>query len=221
MSEQDDGQERQHEASERRKKQFRERGEIARSREVTSTIGLLAAALALMATTTTMLGGVELQFHRHWVFGQVADMDLAGAITMCGHVVMDVAWMLGLPLGIIWFISLLGGVAQSQAVIPKEPLKIKWETLDIASAFQQKFLSSQPWVELAKGLGKLFVLGLLTWLAIRERLPSLPALAGTTPEGYVVSTVGLRSVPGTSWCVPLGQLGDIRVTVVQDDRGDE
>ena len=189
MSEQDDGQERQHEASERRKKQFRERGEIARSREVTSAIGLLATTLALVATTSTMIGGVELQFHRHWDFAQVPDMDLAGALTMCGDVVLDVAWMLGLPLGIIWFLSLLGGVAQSQAVIPKEPLKLKWETLDIASAFQQKFLSSQPWVELAKGLGKLFVLGLLTWLAIRDRLPSLPALAATTPE-EVFTTMG-------------------------------
>jgi flagellar biosynthetic protein FlhB len=135
------------------------------------------------------MNGINLQFQRYWIFEDVADLDLAAAIAMGGDLVRDMAWMLGLPLGIIWFISLLGGLAQGQAVIPKEPLKIKWETLDIASAFQQKFLSTQPWMELGKGLGKLFVLGLLTWLAIRERLPALPALAATTPE-EVFTTMG-------------------------------
>jgi len=57
--------------------------------------------------------------------------------------------------------------------------------------------------------------------SISEDAVVRPAMAGTTPDGYVVSTVGLRSVPGTSWCVPLGQLGDIRVTVVRDDHGDD
>ena len=202
MSEQDDGQERQHQASERRKTQFRERGEIARSREVTSTVGLLATTLALSASIGPLLQGVRLQFQRYWIFDDVADMDLAGATTMAGDVVTDMAWMLGLPLGIIFAISLIGGVAQSQAVIPKEPLKIKWETLDIPSAFQQKFLSSQPWMELAKGLGKLFVLGLLTWLAIRERLPSLPALAATTPE-EVFTTMGEYVVVLVARAIPL------------------
>jgi flagellar biosynthetic protein FlhB len=189
VSAQDDGQERQHEASERRKTQFRERGEIARSREVTSAVGLMAAAVALAASIGPMTQGIQLQFQRYWIFEGTPDMDLAGAVDLWSHLIRDMAWILGLPLGIIWVISLIGGVAQSQAVIPKEPLKIKWETLDVASAFQQKFLSSQPWMELAKGLGKLFVLGLLTWLAIRERLPSLPALAATTPE-EVFATMG-------------------------------
>ena len=189
MSAQDDGQERQHQASERRKKQFRERGEIARSREVTSAVGLVATTLALAVSVGPMVEAVHLQFQRHWVFTDVVDMDLAGGMELASQVIRDMAWMLGLPLAIIWVVSLVGGVAQSQAVIPKEPLKIKWETLDIASAFQQKFLSSQPWMELAKGLGKLFVLGLLTWLAIRERLPELPTLAATTPQ-EVFATMG-------------------------------
>jgi flagellar biosynthetic protein FlhB len=182
MSAQDDGQERQHQASERRKKQFRERGEIARSREVTSAIGLIATTLALVVAVGPMTEGVELQFQRYWIFEGPQSLDLTAALDLSSNVIRDMALMLGLPLGIIWAVSLLGGVAHSQAVIKKEPLEIKWETLDIASAFQQKFLSSQPWVELAKGLGKLFVLGLLTWLAIRDRLPSLPALAATTPQ---------------------------------------
>ncbi len=185
----EDGQERQHQASERRKKQFRERGEIARSREVTSAVGLVATVVALAVAVGPLTQAVRHQFQTHWSFSGSPDMDLSGAMSMSADVIGDMAWMLGLPLGIIWIISLIGGVAQSQAVIPKEPIKFKWETLDIASAFQEKFLTSQPWVELAKGLGKLFVLGLLTWLAIRDRLPSLPALSATTPE-EVFSTMG-------------------------------
>ncbi len=189
MSSQDDGQERQHQASERRKKQFRERGEIARSREVTSAVGLLATTVALAVSIGPLVEAVHRQFQTHWTFSGPQEMDLAGAMALSSTLIQDVAWMLGLPLGVIWVISLAGGVAQSQAVIPKEPIKFKWETLDLASAFKEKFLSSQPWVELAKGLGKLFILGLLTWLAIRERLPSLPALSATTPE-EVWTTMG-------------------------------
>lgn len=189
MSSQDDGQERTHEASERRKKQFRERGEIARSRELTSAVGLIATTVALLAAVGPMLDVVRQQFQRHWTFAGPQEFDLGVAMTLCGETIQDMAWMLGLPLGIIWIISLIAGVAQSQAVIPKEPIKIKWETLNLASAFQQKFLSSQPWMELAKGIGKLFILGLLAWLAIRDRLPALPTLATTTPE-EVFATMG-------------------------------
>jgi flagellar biosynthetic protein FlhB len=201
VSAQDDGQERQHQASERRKKQFRERGEIARSREVTSAVGLIATTVALVVAVEPMVEAINMQFQTHWTFSGSPDMDLADAISMAGGVVRDLAWLLGLPLGIIWIITLIGGVAQSQAVIPKEPLKIKWETLDIASSFQQKFLSSQPWVELAKGVSKLFVLGLLAWLAIRDRMPALPALAATTPEdvfqtmGEFLMVLVMRAIP--------------------------
>jgi len=189
VPEQDDGQERQHQASERRKKQFRERGEIARSREVTAAVGLLATTVALAASVGPMVEAVNLQFQHHWTFSGPQEMDLESAVVLSSDLITDMAWILGLPLGIIWVISLAGGLAQSQLAIPKEPLKIKWETLDIASNFQQKFLTSQPWMELAKGVGKLTVLGLLTWLAVRERLSSLPALAATTPE-EVFQTMG-------------------------------
>ncbi len=189
MSAQDDGQERTHQASERRKKEFRERGEIARSRELTSAVGLIATTLALVASVRPMIDGVRGMFNRYWMFETVQDFELTQALEMGGETIMEMAWMLGLPLGIIWVISLAAGLAQSQAVIPKEPLKIKWETLNLASSFQQKFLSSQPWMELGKGVGKLAILGLLTWLAIRDRLPSLPTLATTTPQD-VLQTMG-------------------------------
>ena len=80
MAEQDDGQERQHQASERRKKQFQERGEIARSREVTSAVGLVATTVALAVSVGPLVASVNLQFQRHWVFAEVPDMDMAGAM---------------------------------------------------------------------------------------------------------------------------------------------
>ena len=161
MSSQDDGQERTHQATERRKQQFRERGEIARSRELTSAIGLLATTLAISIGWAPMMSSMRDLFRRNYAFEGAQDLDIGDCLAMIADTIRELATLLGLPLGIIFVVALAGGLAQSQMVIPKEPLKIKWEKLNLAAAFKEKFLSSQPWMELGKGLLKLFVLGLL------------------------------------------------------------
>jgi len=201
VSSQDDGQERTHQATERRKQQFRERGEIARSRELTSAIGLLATTLAISIGWAPMMSSMRDLFRRNYAFEGAQDLDIGDCLAMIADTIRELATLLGLPLGIIFVVALAGGLAQSQMVIPKEPLKIKWEKLNLAAAFKEKFLSSQPWMELGKGLLKLFVLGLLVWLAIRDRLPALPSLASTDAPA-VMATMGeysrlliLRALP--------------------------
>jgi len=182
VSDENEGQERTHEPSERRREQFRERGEIVRSRELGVAIGLIATTVALAVGIPPLMTRFQAALEAGYTFSGSPDLDATGARILLRDTSIDMLWMLGLPLGILWVIALAGSVAQSQAVIPKEPLKLRWEVFDLPSAFQQRFLSSQPWVELAKGLMKLTILGLLVWVAVRDRLPTLPTLAATTPQ---------------------------------------
>ena len=55
----DDAQERTHEPTDKRKQKFREKGEVPRSKEVTSTIGLVIATIVLVMTMQAMLHGVR------------------------------------------------------------------------------------------------------------------------------------------------------------------
>ena len=189
MAAQDDGQERTHEATERRKQQFRERGEIPRSREVGAAFSLAATILALSLTTGPMLQRLRDQFLLSYSFDTREDLLMGGALAMCGETLRTVAIMMSMPLSVLLVVGLLSAGIQSQGVIPKEPLKLRWETFDLANGFKQKFLSSQPLMELGKSLLKLLAFGWLVWLAIRDRLDELPILAATD-VGTIFETMG-------------------------------
>mgnify|MGYP006257478231 CR=1 FL=1 len=59
MAEQDSGQDKTHEPTERRRQQFRERGEVPKSKEVSGTIGLAVAALVLAMSMQQMAAGIR------------------------------------------------------------------------------------------------------------------------------------------------------------------
>ncbi|MFH1469858.1 MAG: EscU/YscU/HrcU family type III secretion system export apparatus switch protein [Pseudomonadota bacterium] len=182
MADEDEGQEKTHEPSERQREKFKERGEIARSREVGAAIGLIATAVALAVGVRPLLRHLQANLLANFSFHGSPDLDATGGVALLRNTAVDVMWMLAVPLGVLWLFALAGGVAQSRAIIPKEPLKLRWEVFDLANAAKQKFLSSAPWVELAKGLIKLGVLGGLVWIAVKDRVAALPTLAATTPQ---------------------------------------
>jgi flagellar biosynthetic protein FlhB len=197
----DEGQEKTHEPTAKRRKDFREKGQVPRSQEVTATAGLIFGAGLLLMTLPMM--GERLQDIFMTAFGHLGsgEMTISDAENIFSFAVMEVAWMVGPMLVGLWVASWLVGLIQGRLAIPKEPIKFQLEKLNPVTQFKEKYFSSAPFVDLAKGLIKLFLIGWLVWVAIEDRLGLFPSLMTQTPGeilrtyeeiGWIVLT---RAVP--------------------------
>lgn len=158
MAEQDSGQERAEQATPKRLQEAREKGQIARSLDLNSTVMLLAAAGGFLVLggriTSGLLDSMRHNFRisRENVFNpgamlQLLEQSVADALTALAPflVLMIVAALLA-PLA-------LGGWSFSS-----EALGFKWEKLNPLSGLKRIF-GPHGLMELMKALAKFFVLG--------------------------------------------------------------
>jgi flagellar biosynthetic protein FlhB len=176
----DDAQEKAHEPTEGRRQKFREKGEVPRSREVTAVFGLGVAGVALSSSIESMGSGLREVFQICFNSMREPVMDLAAASELAGSITVTLARILGPPILIIWIGAILVGAIQGRGVIAKEPIKLDLTKLNPGPGFKKLFMSSTPFVELGKGLFKLFLIGWLVWGAIEKELGLLPELAHVT-----------------------------------------
>ena len=151
MSDQDSSQEKTHEPTEKRKQDFREKGQIPRSREVMGAFGLALGSLIIMVAMPTI--GHEFGRLVQLSFANAADgsLNILTIHSLGGMVMQSLITMLGIPMLLIWVTSILVGLLQAQFVIPtKEVLKIQWEKLNPVDQMKQQWFSMSPLLELAK-----------------------------------------------------------------------
>jgi len=175
----DDGEERTHEPTGHRRSEFRKRGDVPRSREVTSAAGLALSTLALAIGLPGLGRALMEVFSTITLAGTDVDLSRGTFLGLAWFVLYRLAVALAVPFAILWVGALLVGYAQSQGTFTEDVVKFKWDTLDVVANFQQKFLSSTPFVELIKAVVKLTLVGLVVGLTIRDLVDSIPALCGT------------------------------------------
>jgi flagellar biosynthetic protein FlhB len=94
----------------------------------------------------------------------------------------------------IWVAVVVVALIQTRFIIPKEPIKFNWETLNPIDGVKKKFFSAQPLVELVKGLLKLILLGWLVWMGIGEEVAKLPALISASPTEQISKVTELAMI---------------------------
>ena len=119
----DSAQEKTHEPTERRKQQFRDKGDIAKSKEVSGTIGLVTATLVLSMFLQQMAYGIQGVFTFAYTSIPEGDISVPIVMEIANEVVMSLILILSGPLAILWVVAALTGLIQSRGVIPKEPIK--------------------------------------------------------------------------------------------------
>jgi len=181
MADNESGQEKTHEPTEKRKKESRDKGQVPRSREVTATFGLVVGAASVILCAEYMAVRVYAVFTSCMNHITEPDMGRPEAISLGGEVTLALAGIVALPLAINWVGAALVGGIQGRGAISKEPFKLDWSRVNPLKGLKKRFFSSQPFVELAKGLLKLLLIG---WLVVRELdvlVESLPSLMYREP----------------------------------------
>ena len=156
----------------KRKREARQKGQIARTPELTSWGGLLVASYLLKAAGST---GVTATM---WMSEQlrvlVADPDATKGI----HFLGEATWRFGLVIAPLCLVLLVVGLAGSVAQVGFTPsaklLKPKWERINPFKGMKRMLSPMSAW-EGAKSVLKVTVIGLAAWPPLQE---TAHALAG-------------------------------------------
>lgn len=157
----------------------RKKGDIAKSKDITSTAGLLVilmlAVVALPIVGDQIASLVRTSFEvMHEPFAQAAPRLGRQA----GMTLLMVVGLVAVPIALV---GSLVEFIQAGPVMTAEKLKPKAENLNPASGLKRMF-SMNNLVELLKSILKTAVVGAIAWLMLRQVAPELPLLVNSRPE---------------------------------------
>jgi type III secretion YscU/HrpY family protein len=157
----------------------RKKGDISKSRDLTSTAGVLVI-LTLAAVALPWLGEQVAALVR--ASFDVMQEPFANAAPRLGRqalfTLLTVVVAVMVPMALV---GVLVEFVQAGPVLSAEKLKPKAENLNPASGLKRMF-SMNNLVELVKSICKTVVVAVIAWQAIKSVLPSLPLLVNGKPE---------------------------------------
>ena len=176
MAENQDGQEKTEEATSRRLQEAKDKGQVARSRELGTSAVLLAAALGLIIAGPSLTQGLSAIMTQIFSIQRDQIFDTKSMFSVWGIVISEI----GLPLlGFIAFLALVsfignivvGGISFSaQAMMPKG------SKMNPMSGFKRMF-GLQALVELTKGIAKFSVVALASYFLLSIYFPDILELS--------------------------------------------
>lgn len=182
---------RQFEASARRKQQAREKGQAPRSRDLTGAGVLLIAAFmapSLITGISRKLTDSAIYALGHLHEAEFSQEGLHQAFVSWAAVFFTALVPL---LAVVIAGSLALSALQSGMLVSTYPLQPRLDKLNPATALK-RILSVQGLVETAKSLLKVVLVGLMTWIVLRSRWHEVLVL-GQVPPAQAAVTLGRLS----------------------------
>ena len=163
------------EPTQKRLREARDKGQIAKSQEVGHWFMILAFAITVGYLAPGMAGGIAEALGGFIARPHAAAMDAAGLRDL----LLETAGLLGLallpPFGLAMAAAVSAGLIQSGVVFSLEPMRPKLEKISPASGLRRMF-SARALAEFVKGIVKLVivaaVVGLVLWPE-RRLIPSV------------------------------------------------
>lgn len=189
----------------RRLRDAREKGQIPRSQDLTT--GLLLAASVGVLTLRGPVAGAELRAAATEVIEAALAFPEGGGtqgelLSAAAGMVRAGAGVVGPILLVLALASLAFTFAQVGALVTMEPLVPKLERMNPIAGLKRMFFSMDAWIELAKSVLKLAVVGGIAYAVIDRNLGLLltslrvPPLQGAVVVGGVIAQLATWVVAG-------------------------
>lgn len=176
MSEEKSKDERTEPASAERRKQFRDRGEIAKSKEVASAVLFLVGAAA-MAFGAPAASKQLAEMFREGILMSGEAPNLGGAgLTALGRLLSMAAPVLFVVLALTSAVAMASHLMQTGLLWTGEPLKPNFGRMAPLGKLKRMFFSKDTVIELLKTLAKVGALGFIGWHVIASFLPAMATL---------------------------------------------
>lgn len=176
-------------ASSQKLRKSRDEGQVTRSRDLSTTVSLLATLLILKFTFMRFYDGLEQSFGLSFLnfnASEISQHDLQLVLT---HNLVVFIKML-LPLALTSVLVVVCSLVPGGWIFVTKNFYPKFSKLNPISGLA-RIVSAQNWVELLKSLAKIAVLLTVAWLLVREAIPQLLALQRTSLPTAIGSAFAL------------------------------
>lgn len=166
------GQEKTEQPTPRKLQEARRKGQVAKSRDLSSALVLMVAVAMLYAASQSIVQGLER--HLAWYYTNcfsfgLPDQRLYWAIVRS---LLDVLWIFTPLLLVIIFVAVFSNVVQSGFLLSPEAVMVKMERINPLEGFKRIF-SLHSLVELIKTILKVAVVGVVSYLVAAKYIPEL------------------------------------------------
>jgi flagellar biosynthetic protein FlhB len=179
-------------ATPKRREEARQRGQVARSTELTSALSLLGILTVLNLSGSYMLQ--ELTKIARYTWGGLGTFTFSE--TEVRRQILTFFLELLLVMGPLLLGAVVIGVAvnvlQFGFLFAPEALQLRWENLSPARGFGRLF-SRRTAVEVFKSFLKIGVIGVIAWLTIAGKVPQLMTLMNTDLVVFFTAVAGTAS----------------------------
>lgn len=162
-------------ATEKKRREAREEGDVARSVEVPSVSVLLGGVCAIYAASGFMYRNLTAVMRDCFTFRQVPDFTDQHCISMLYRYSAEFFLTFAPVMVTVFVIALVTNIYMVGFQISWKAVGLKFNKLDPIKGLKRKF-SLASVVELLKSIAKLSITGLLAWLAVRGELDRMMIL---------------------------------------------
>lgn len=184
------GQEKTEKPTAKRVRDARKKGQVARSRDLSGAMGLLATSLYIFLTRDKLLSSIQQyfgQYFSNFINIKTPEQYLWNSFFQFAENI----FFLFLPLLLLSMIIAIGAnVAQFGFLFSPETLKPKLMNINPFSVFE-RFFSLQTLVEFVKSILKIIVIGGTVYLVISAGLPTIMTLSYAKPAYMFNATLSL------------------------------
>jgi len=158
MAENEDGQERSEEATPKRKREAREKGQIARSKELGTVMGLLVASVVFIGMGGDLLSGMMDLLKHGFTISRNDVFDPSAMTRTLGSLIFEALWLF-MPFFLLMMLTgIVAAVALGGWSFSAQAMQFKWEKLDPIKGMGKLF-AWRGIVEMLKGLAKFVLVG--------------------------------------------------------------
>ncbi len=174
----DGGGEKTEQPSEKRRQEFRERGEIPRSRDIVSVLVLFCALFYFAALGRGLVTGLSEVMTFYLDLRRAGDLDVQGLQALGWELVGRMALLVGPLVGMIIGVSVLANVAQVGMLFTTKPLELDLNKLNPLPRLISTFFSKHSLGQLVGSVAKITVVGLVVWMTLEGEAQRIRSLAG-------------------------------------------
>jgi len=169
------GQEKTEQASEKRREEFRKKGQVAQSREVQTAAMMAGFVLLWYAYGPTFWTGLSRLLAEGWEGSGTFSLTPASSVTLLSFILLRLALLMWPVLLLVLVVGFLSSFLQIGWIFTTEPLVPDFNKLDPVEGMK-RFFSRRSLLELAKSLAKVVLVGWVAYRAIRPELETLVLL---------------------------------------------
>lgn len=176
----DSGQEKTEEPTQKRRSETAEKGEVAKSQELTTAIILLGGAVILNGLGPGLGAAMTTMFGYGLTMAATGPMDAQSAVGLLRETGAKVTAMLASITLSMAAVAFTVTAIQARGTFALKALEPKWERLSPAKN-AKKFIGIQPWAELLKSILKTLIMALAVYWCLQASWGEILTLAQQSP----------------------------------------